>query len=69
MRENVALQVLTSGEGYGDLIAAAYVKYLGRSVDAGGANFWLNALTHGTTDQQFYAALLGSNEYYAKVSG
>ena len=68
VRENVALELLMSTEARQDLVANAYVKFMGRPVDAAGSSFWVNSLNGGTTDQQFYAQLLGSAEYYTKHS-
>ncbi len=68
VRENVALQVLTSPEAQGDLISAAYLKFLDRPVDSASAGYWASMRAGGLTDQQFYAQLLGSPEYYTKHS-
>jgi hypothetical protein len=68
VRESVALSVLTTGEGYQIVVAAGYQKYLHRTVDTGGLNYWVSQLMQGMTDEQFYAQLIGSQEYYAKHS-
>ena len=65
---NVALSILTSSEAQQDLIGAAYLKYLGHSVDSAGNAYWLGQLQAGMTDQEFYAQLLGSLEFYNKYS-
>ena len=55
VREGVALQVLTSGEAYLNLVVGTYQNLLRRSVDPDGANYGVSQLTQGTVDQQFFA--------------
>ena len=68
VRENVALQVLTSPEAQGNLVSAAYLKFLRRPADSVSVGYWSSLLATGMNDQQFYAQLLGSPEYYSRFS-
>jgi hypothetical protein len=68
VRESAALGILTSGEAYQIVAAVGYQKFLRRSVDAGGLAYWVGQLSQGMTDEQFYAQLIGSKEYYVKFT-
>ncbi|HVX15013.1 MAG TPA: TIGR03118 family protein [Pirellulales bacterium] len=62
-REQVAAAVFASSEFLGDLVEHDFETYLGRPADATGLNAFVTALTHGLTEQQLLAAILGSNEF------
>lgn len=57
---------LVSPEYRTSLIAAGYQGMLGRTPDGGGAAFWGGLLAGGLPDDRFCAALLASDEYFAR---
>jgi hypothetical protein len=62
----VAMQVLGSPEAQQQALTALYQQDLGRLPDAGAA-YWLAALQAGQTETSVQAALLGSDEFLAKL--
>jgi hypothetical protein len=60
--------VLTSHEAQSDLVSAAYLRFLNRSIDSASVAYSASLLAAGITDQQFYAQLLSTPEFYAKTS-
>ncbi len=65
-RYTVALKILSSTEYYSDLVDSYFEQFLQRSDDPGGLATFLNQLLSGVTDQEVIAAILGSQEFYAK---
>ena len=49
--------------------AGLYQKYLRRSGDAAGINYWVYALGHGATDESEAVSFLASDEYFAAHGG
>ena len=45
-----------------------YARYLGRSFDPAGAQFWAGMLDRGTHDESGVAAFTGCDEYYGKAA-
>lgn len=68
-RYGVALSLTTSAEYYGQVVTAAYQKYLGRSPEASGLQYWVNNLRAGMRVEQFEAALASSGEYISRQGG
>jgi hypothetical protein len=66
-RQQVAMEVLTSGEYRGILVRSLFDEFLGR--DAGSAEItnFAGQLQSGTTDQNLIAELLSSDEYFANA--
>ncbi len=67
-RTTVAAAILASTEAENDLINAVYVKYLHRAPDPSGMAFWLTQLQQGLRDEDFVAGVVGSPEYFSRVS-
>jgi hypothetical protein len=68
-RSDVAMDVLTSVEYRGDLIAMWYQEIFHRPVDPTGLALNQNLFASGATDEQIIAGLMGSGEYYANRGG
>jgi hypothetical protein len=66
-RGQVAQMVFTSPEGRQDQVRDWYQQYLGRPADAGGLAYFAAALENGARDESVVAALLASDEFFAKV--
>jgi hypothetical protein len=66
-RGQVAQIVFTSPEFRQDEVGAWYLQYLGRPADAGGLAYFAAALENGARDESVVAALLASDEFFAKV--
>jgi hypothetical protein len=66
--EIVADGVLNSDEAHRRLIAAGYQKFLRRPAGTDEVNYWADRFLHGLTDEQFYARLMASPEYYLRYS-
>jgi hypothetical protein len=62
-RGQVAMTVLTSDEGRGDLVGGFYQGFLQRDADSMGMSAFLTAMRQGLNDDQLIATLLGSAEY------
>lgn len=65
VRSQIALQVLSSFEGYRALVQGYYVQYLKRPGEDAGVNGWANALVGGMRDEEVIAAFVGSPEFAA----
>jgi hypothetical protein len=68
-RSQFAGALVRSSEYYGDLITAAYQRYLGRDPDAPGLQSWISAMQSGLSDERLEANLIGSPEFYADSGG
>jgi hypothetical protein len=66
-RAQVASQVLTSTEGYTNLIDGYYQTFTGRTPSSTELSTGLSFFTSGGTDQAFIANLLGSAEFGGKA--
>jgi hypothetical protein len=64
---DVALDVLTSTEARQDLVARWFEQYLRRSPTASDLQFFTGELAASATDEDVIAAIVGSDEYFAKV--
>jgi hypothetical protein len=51
------------------VIGPDYLKYLGRPADAQGAQYWVNQIHAGLTDEGLIAALASSPEFYSSAGG
>jgi hypothetical protein len=58
-----------SAENYGNIIEAAYDRYLKRSPDSGGIAYWIGQMQAGLTDEQLESSFLGSTEYIVGHGG
>ena len=58
-----------SAEYYGQVVDRTYETYLGRAPDAGGRNYWINALEHGLSDEDLSAVLIASDEFFHEAGG
>jgi hypothetical protein len=58
-----------SAENYGNIIDAAYNRYLKRLPDASGLAYWIKVMQGGVTDEQLEAFFLGSREYIVDHGG
>ncbi|HVW35960.1 MAG TPA: DUF4214 domain-containing protein, partial [Pirellulales bacterium] len=58
-----------SPEYFHTLIAADYLKYLGRTVDMAGLAYWTSQMRAGLTDESLEALLVASAEYYVHSGG
>jgi hypothetical protein len=66
----VAAAFTQSDEYYGNLITAAYQRYLGRNPEAAGLAYWIDQYDHhGLTDEHLEAGFIGSAEYIANHGG
>jgi hypothetical protein len=65
-RQTESAGLLSSDEYRTDLVKGWYQKYLGRAADAAGRAASAAALAAGATDEQVIAALVGSDEYFAR---
>jgi hypothetical protein len=66
---NVAAFFTHSAENYGNIIDAAYQRYLKRLPDDSGLAYWIRAMQGGLTDEQLEASFLGSREYIVDHGG
>jgi hypothetical protein len=66
-RDQVAMTVLTSDEGRGDLVGGFYQSFFNRDADSVGMSAFLTALRQGLRDEQLIAILLGSAEFMSTV--
>lgn len=55
---------LGGGEYEQALVSDDYFNDLGRTVDAAGQAYWVNAFEHGLRNEDVVAGLLASDEYY-----
>jgi RHS repeat-associated protein/uncharacterized repeat protein (TIGR01451 family) len=62
----VALTILTSGEGFTHLVQEAYGQFLGRAADPGGTAFFVGNLSLGGRYETLVAQLTDSTEYFNK---
>jgi hypothetical protein len=65
----VAGALTHSAEYYGNLIQAAYRRYLGRAAAAGEVQLWTGALQGGLSDERMEAGFIGSPEYIQDHGG
>jgi hypothetical protein len=65
----VAYAITHSPEYYGNFLTTTYQTYLGRTPDDAGLQNWVNAMSHGLTDEQVLAGFVGSNEYIQDHGG
>jgi hypothetical protein len=65
-RHDVALEILRSPDGLGQLVRVAYPQYLLRLAGTGDVSYWTSQLQTSVTDLAFYAKLLSSHEYYVE---
>ena len=66
--ETVADGVLNSDEAHRRLIVAGYQKFMRRPTSTDEVNYWSDRFLHGLTDEQFYARLMASPEYYLRFT-
>lgn len=65
----VAWDVLTSPEYRGNLVESYYQYFLGGPSDPAGKAFWVSQLGAGATDEQVISGFVGSDQYFAAVTG
>jgi hypothetical protein len=63
----LAQQVASSPEAAIHFVANAYVRYLGRNVDAASLQLSVDSLLRGGRDDQLIAGILGSDEYFQRA--
>lgn len=68
-RTQVAYDILTSAEAYGDMVASEYLTALGRAPDAAGLATFVQALQSGLSEEWLEADIAGSPEAYADDGG
>jgi hypothetical protein len=68
-RQQVALDILQSGESQSRLVQDFYAGLLNRSPDAAGLNSATNYLSHGGTPEGLIVGLAGSPEYFQNRGG
>lgn len=68
-REGVAWAIAHSVEAYQSVVHSAYQRYLGRSADPVGLNYWTESLRMGLPDEVLEAALIASPEYIQRSGG
>ena len=68
MRSLVAGAVVGSAEANQDAIKNDYQTFLRRGVDSAGLNMFAGALDHGLPADTVLAAIVGSDEYFARFS-
>jgi sugar lactone lactonase YvrE/subtilisin-like proprotein convertase family protein len=68
-RQSEATTIITSAERFGLFVSSSYMTYLGRSASSGEISSAVASLQRGTTDEQFIASLVGSNEFFANHGG
>ena len=66
-RTQAAAIIFTSIEHDIDLVAGWYLSFLRRPPDANGLNGFVAALLHGARDETMIAAIVGSDEYFARL--
>jgi uncharacterized protein DUF4214 len=66
-RATIAVQLISSPEGRSVLVHSFYTRFLRRGADQGGAGTWTGVLQRGGRDEQVIAALMGSDEYFARL--
>lgn len=66
---SIAEQLTNSAASYGDFVASAYNKYLGRAPDGPGLSYWVGQMQSGVTDEQLESNFLASPEYVANHGG
>jgi N-acetylneuraminic acid mutarotase len=66
-RTQVATSIFTSPEHDIDLVSGWYVTFLRRPPDGGGLNSFVTALMLGARDETLIAAMVGSDEYLARL--
>jgi hypothetical protein len=64
----VVQEIGRSNEAYAHIVNGLYMRYLGRQTDAGGLTGFVNYLQSGGTEEGVASAILGSPEYYNRVS-
>lgn len=68
-RAGLAHAFLTSREFYTQLVTSYYVKFLGRTPDAGGLQNFVDQLVRGADKYAIQAAFLSSPEFFQRVGG
>jgi hypothetical protein len=68
-RAFVANGLTQSAEYYGNIVTAAYNKYLGRAPEASGLAYWVAQMQNGLSDEQLEAGFIGSAEFIADHGG
>ena len=63
----VAVEVITSTEGYSDVVESFYVRFLHRQSDSGGLNFFVGQLRSGIRDEVVIGQIVASDEYFSRV--
>jgi Domain of unknown function (DUF4214) len=63
----LASAISHSGEAAARLVDQLYLQYLGRSADSGGETFWVKFLQAGHTEEDVFAGLLSSREFYNRA--
>jgi hypothetical protein len=66
-QSTVALELLTSPEGYGDLVEGYFGTFLRRHSDPGGLNAFIAQLQAGFRDETVIGEFVSSDEYFARV--
>jgi hypothetical protein len=62
-RGPVSTSILTSTEGYQNLVTSIFRTFLRHPPDGGGLAYWTGRLQSGLRDEQFIASIIGSDEY------
>jgi hypothetical protein len=68
-RMQLAIDILSSPEHRGDVVAGYYAKFLHRSAAPSELAFWVGLLATGSTDEDVLAGIVGSPEYDFPFSG
>lgn len=66
-RDAVSLQVLRDIRSYQETVRDAYFTYLHRAVEQSGLDYFVSALSRGLREEDVYASVIGSDEYFAKL--
>ncbi len=67
-RTAIASSALDSAEYRSHLITGFYQRYLGRAATPGEISHWTAFMSSGGTDEQVIAAIVSSQEYFARVN-
>jgi uncharacterized protein (TIGR03118 family) len=65
----VAMSVFSSTEFRTDRVISFYEAYLHRAPEGSGTAYWLAALNSGVHDETVIAAIMASDEYFARLGG
>src|SRR5262249_17488369 len=60
--------ILRSNQAVGRIVAAYYLRFLGRASDPGGRAGWIGFLQAGNTEEQLETAFLTSAEYISHIN-